>query len=201
MRWMDRWAARTQRKSDQRQARWQERQQEKARSGRMTVMDRWVARAQRKSDERAARWQELEPLRRLIPSGPLEGPGGSTVFISVEQTGLWWLHWWKKPAPTTGGGGGGWLAVALLAGLLISETIWWLVFHRNYTVHVRTKGQPALKINVRLPDEVAAYKAAVILVSRFRADGPAALPSWQADVYSQRLNTRAPEGADGGGTH
>lgn len=91
--------------------------------------------------------------------------------------------------------------MALLAGLLISETIWWLVFHRNYTVHVRTKGQPALKINVRLPDEVAAYKAAVILVSRFRADGPAALPSWQADVYSQRLNTRAPEGAAGGDTH
>jgi hypothetical protein len=43
----------------------------------------------------------------------------------------------------------------LLATLLILETIWWLVFHRSYTVHVRTKGQLALKINVRLPDEVA----------------------------------------------
>lgn len=163
----------------------------------MRWMDRWVVRAQRKSDERAARWQELEPLRRLVPSGPVEGPGGDTVFISVEQTGLWWLRWWKKP-PTTGGGGGGWLAVALLVSLLISEAIWWLVFHRNYTVHVRAKGQPALKINVRLPDEVAAYNAAVILVSRFRADGPAALPGWQGDVYSQRLDTRAAEGTAGG---
>lgn len=182
MRWMDRWAARAQRKSDERQARWRRRQQEKARSRRMTLTDRWAARAQRKSDERAARWRELEPLRRQVPSGPVQGPGGSEAFISVMQTGLWWLRWWKKPVPASGGGGSGWVSVPLLISLLISEAIWWLVFHRNYTVHVRTNGQPPLRISVRLPDEVAAYKAAVILVSRFLADGPAALPSWRADI-------------------
>jgi hypothetical protein len=181
-RWMDRWAARAQRKADERRARWQERQQEKARSGRMTVMDRWVARAQRKSDERMARWREVEPLRRLVPSGPVEGPGGSEVSISVEHTGLWWLHWWKNPVPSGGAGGGGWITVPLVISLLISEAIWWRVFHRNYTVHVRTNGHPALKISVRLPDEAAAYNAAVILISRFQADGPAALPRWRADV-------------------
>jgi hypothetical protein len=153
MRWMDRWAARAQRKSDERQARWQERQEEKARSGRMTAMDRWAAGAQRKSDERAARWPDLEPLRQLVASGPVEGPDG---------------------------GGGGWLSVLLLVSLLISETIWWLAFHRTYTVHVRTNGRPPIKISVRLPNEVAAYKAAVILVSRFPDEGPAALQSWRA---------------------
>jgi hypothetical protein len=82
---MDRWAARAQRKSDQRQARWLERQQEKANSGRTTVTDRWVARAQRKSDEREARWQKAEALRQRVPRGPVAGPGGSEVFIRVEQ--------------------------------------------------------------------------------------------------------------------
>jgi hypothetical protein len=58
--WMDRWAARAQRKSDDRAARWQERHQERARSRRLSITDRWAARAQRKSDDRAARWQEKE---------------------------------------------------------------------------------------------------------------------------------------------
>lgn len=57
---MDRWAARAQRKSDDRAARWQERRQERAQSGRLSITDRWVARAQRKSDARVARWKEME---------------------------------------------------------------------------------------------------------------------------------------------
>jgi hypothetical protein len=174
---MDRWAARAQRKSDERLARWQERQRERARSGRMTVMDRWAARAQRKSDERLARWQECERLRQLVPSGPLAGPGGSAAVISVDQAGARWLRWWRKPVPPTGGGG------ALLAAcLLITEAIWWLVFRRAYTVHVRTNGHPPIKISVRLPSEVAAYRAAAQLASRFQAEGPVALQGRWADT-------------------
>ncbi|HEX7160727.1 MAG TPA: hypothetical protein VF223_05755 [Trebonia sp.] len=177
MRWMDRWAARAQRKSDERAARWRERQQEKARSGRSTVTDRWVARAQRKSDERAARWQKVEALRQLVPSRPVEGPGGSEVFINIEQTGLWWLSRSKFAGPTGGGGG-----ALIMACLLISEAIWWLVFRRTYTVHVRTNDHPPVKIHVRLPSEVAAYRVAAQLVSQFQFHGPAALLSWRADV-------------------
>ena len=176
VRWMDRWAARAQRKSDARVARWQERQRERTCRGQMTVMDRWAARIQRKSDAREARWQERGRLYSLVSSGPVEGPGGSEVFISVEQTGLWWLRWWKKPVPTTPGGS--WLSVALLTSLLISEAIWWLVFRRAYTVHVRTNGHPPMKLSVRLPSEVAAYRAAAQLVSRFQAEGPIALQGW-----------------------
>jgi hypothetical protein len=187
MRWMDRWAARAQRKSDKRAARWLERQREKARSGRVTAADRWAARAQRKSDERAARWRELGPLRELVSPLPVLGPGGSEAVISVEQTGLWWLHWWKQPVPGTGAGINpiGWIAVPLGVSLLVSEAVWWLVFHRSYTVHVRTNGQPPVKISVRLPDEVAAYNAAVILMSRFLDNGHAALPGWQADFTQE----------------
>jgi len=201
MRWMDRWAARAQRKADIRRARWQERQQEKARSGRMTIMDRWASRAQRKADARNAHWQRVEPLRKLVPRGPVAGPGGSKVFISVEQTGLWWLtRWWKNPVPPTGGGGG-FLGIALIVSALISEAIWWLVFHRTYTVHVRTNDRPKVKISVRLPDEVAAYKAAVILVSRFPADGPAALQPWQTAVTASNQGPVHLSGASEGGTH
>jgi hypothetical protein len=74
------------------------------------------------------------------------------------------------------------------SGLIVwsaaSEAIWWLIFHRSYTVHVRTNGQLPLEISVRLPDEVAAYHAAATLISRFHADGPAALPSWRAEIVA-----------------
>jgi hypothetical protein len=98
VRWkVDRWAARAQRKSDERAARWQERQRERARSGQMTAADRWMARAQRKSDERAARWQELEPLRQLVTAAPIRGPGDSAAVISIDQSGTWWLS--PDPGP------------------------------------------------------------------------------------------------------
>lgn len=177
MRWMDQWAARAQRKSDERAARWQERQQENARNGRTTVTDRWAARAQLRSDQRAARWQREQALQQLVPSGPVEGPGGSEVFISVEQTGLWWLTRSKFAGPTGGGGGG-----LILVCMLISEAIWWLVFRRTYTVHVRTNDRPRLKVHVRLPSKEAAYRVAAQLVSQFQDHGPAALLSWRADV-------------------
>jgi hypothetical protein len=97
-----------------------------------------VARAQRKSDERAARWRKAEALRQLVPSGPVQGPGGSTVVISVEQTGLWWLRHSKGP---TGGGGGALLGAALL----ISEAIWWLVFRAEVVcTHVSEVGPAKL---------------------------------------------------------
>jgi hypothetical protein len=175
MGWMDRWAARAQHKSDQRQARWLERRQAKARSGRVTATDRWVARAQRKSDERAGHWQKAEALRQRVPRGPVEGPGGSQVLIRVELAGFWWLS-----GGYSGGSSGG--GVLGLAAMLISLAIWWLVFHRAYTVHVRTNDRPPVKIHVRLSGEITAYRAAAQLVSQFQDLGPAALPGWLADV-------------------
>lgn len=172
---MDRWAARAQRKSDERTARWRERQEERARSGRITAADRWMARAQRKGDERAARWQELEPLRRLV-AVPVRGPGDSAAVISVDLTGLRWMDR-THPAPSTGGGG-----ALVAAAMLISLAIWWLVFRRTYTVHVRTNDHPSVKIHVRFPTEVAAYRAAGQLVSRFQNEGSAALQGWRAGV-------------------
>ena len=178
MRWMDRyrWAARAQRKSDERAARWQERQRERARSGQMTAADRWMARAQRKSNERAARWQELEPLRQLVTAAPIRGPDDSAAVISIDQSGARWLNP-LNPAGPIGPGG-----PTDLARLLIAEAIWWLVFRRSYTVHVRTNDHPPIKIHIRLPSEIAACHAAAQLVSRFQDDGPAALQSWRAET-------------------
>jgi len=171
---MDRWAAYEQRKSDAREARWLARRRERARSGRMTLMDRWAAHEQRRSDRLLAASNELYRLRPLVPAGPVQGPGGSTAVIRVDQAGAWWLRWWRNPMPSVTGGGGP-LTVLLLACLLITEAIWWLVFHRAYTVHVRTNGHPPEKISVRLPSEVAAYRVAAQLVSQFQTEGPAAL--------------------------
>lgn len=103
--WMDRWAARIQRKSDERVARRQERQQERVRSGRVTIVDRWAARVQRKSDERIARWQRPPKPRRYRPphwfvvrglgflvigiAGLVIGPYGDAHHIEVlNQLGL-----------------------------------------------------------------------------------------------------------------
>ena len=87
MRWMDRWAAYEQRKSDARLARWQDRQRERAGSGRMTIMDRWAAYEQRKSDRLLAASKELYRLRPLVPTGPVQGPGGNAAVIRVDQAG------------------------------------------------------------------------------------------------------------------
>jgi hypothetical protein len=57
---LDQWTADVQRRSDQRAARWQERQREKARTGHMTRLDRWAARAQRQGDEHAAQWEQRQ---------------------------------------------------------------------------------------------------------------------------------------------
>ncbi len=176
MRRIDRWEARAQRKSNERAARWQERQQGRARSGQMTAADRWMARAQRKSDERAARWQELEPLRQLVTAAPIRGPGDSAAVISVDQSGTRWLSP-LNPAGPIGPGG-----PADLARLLISEAIWLVVFRRSYTVHVRTNDHPPIKIHVRLPSEIAACHAAAQLVCRFQDGGSAALQSWQVET-------------------
>jgi hypothetical protein len=177
VRWMDRWAAYEQRKSDQRQARWQERQRERARSGQTTLIDRWAAYEQRKADRQLAASKELYYLRPQVPPGPVQGPGGCTAVIKVYQTGLWWLRWWRAPAV-----GGGLGSTVLVACLLITEAIWWFVFHRGYTVHVRTNGHPPVKISVRLPNEVAACRAAARLASEFRAGGPAALQGPRAEA-------------------
>jgi len=176
VRWTDRWAAHAQRKSDERAARWQERLRERARTGQMTTVDRWMAHAQRRSDERAARWQELEPLRQLVTAAPIRGPGGSAAVISIDQSGPRWL------SPLNPGGPIGPAGPVDLLRLLIAEAIWWLVFRRSYTVHVRTNDHPPIKIQVRLPSEIAAYHAAAQLVSRFQDDGPAALQGWRAET-------------------
>jgi hypothetical protein len=172
---MERWARRAQRKADDRAARWLQRQHEKAAAGRLTFMDRWAARAQRKGDDRAARWLELEPLRQLVASGPVSGPGGSTSVIRVYPTA--WP--WRGTVVSVGGGGG----AVLLALLLVIAAIRWLVFRRSrsWTVYARTNDYPP-KVHVRLASEVAAYRAAAELVSRFQAEGPAALPGWRTDA-------------------
>jgi hypothetical protein len=114
-------------------------------------------------------------LRQRVPRGPVEGPGGSQVLIRVDLAGLWW-----QSGGYSGGSSGG--GVLGLAAMLISLAIWWLVFRRAYTVHVRTNDRPPVKVHVRLPSEVTAYRAAAQLVSRFQDHGPAALPGWLADV-------------------
>jgi hypothetical protein len=182
VRWMDRWAARAQRKSGERAARWQERQRERARSGQLTAADRWMARAQRKSDARAARWQELEPLRQLVTAAPIRGPVDSAAVISIYQSGPRWLSPLSPTGPIGPGG-----PIDLLR-LLITEAIWLVVFRRSYTVHVRTNDHPPIKIHVRLPSELAAYHVAALLVSRFQVDGPVALQSWRAET-SVRTHT------------
>jgi hypothetical protein len=172
---MDRWAARAQRRSDERQARWLARRRELASRGQLAVMDRWAARLQRSSDERVARWDHTDRLRKLIPSGPVAGPGGSTAVISVEQTGLGWLRWVNmRPGMATGGTGGAPI-MALLVAVLVSLAVWRWVFHRAYTVYLRTNDMPPVKINVRLPDQEAACHAAAQMVSRFQAGGSVAL--------------------------
>ena len=175
MRWMDRWAAHAQRKSDERAARWARRQHEKARTGRTTFMDRWAVRAQRKSDEAAARWREVDPIDQLLASGPVRGPLGSTAVIRVYPTA--WP--WRGTVVSSGGGGGAYV----LAFLLIIAAIRFLIFRRSrsWTVYARYDGYPP-RTRVRLASQQAAYRAATELVGRFQAEGPTALESWQADV-------------------
>jgi hypothetical protein len=201
-RWMDQWADHLQHKSDERQARWESRRRKRTRSGRMTVMDRQAARLQRRSDQRQARWQELERFRQQVPTGPVTGPDGSTAVILVYQSGAGWL----TGGGAAGGSGGGGGAI-VLAAILITEAIWWLVFRRSSTVYVRTNGRPPpriafirvddrppVKVTVRLPTQVAAYRAAAELVRRFQADGPGALQGWRADAES----SSTPRGGVGG---
>ena len=95
-----------------------------------------MARIQGKSDERAARWQELEPLRQLVTAAPIRGPGDSAAVISIDQSGPRWLSPLNPVGPIGPGG-----PLDLLR-LLITEAIWWLVFRRSYTVHVRTNDHP-----------------------------------------------------------
>jgi hypothetical protein len=168
MGWMQRWQADAQRKGDLRAARWVEHQHQKALTGQLTVMDRWAARAQRKGDYQAARWVEIEPLYRLLRAGAVAGPSGSTAVIYVGMSGDWLL---SRP-PTkhgtlvpTGAPGGAVVAAYLLITL-------------------------AKKVHVRLPSELAACHAAVKLIPRFQAEGPAAVESWRADVLASK---NAPE--------
>jgi hypothetical protein len=187
---LDRWAARAQRKGDEHAAGWEQRQREKVLSGRVTFMDRWAARAQRKGDEAAARWLEIAPIMKLLASGLVTGPSGATAVIYVEATGFFLAgrRVTKQGAvgqrggvvvSSGGGGGGGMLALAYL----FTAMAIWLAFRRSFTVHVHTNGDPP-KIHVRLPSEVAAYRAAADLVPRFRAEGTAALDRWRVDAAS-----------------
>jgi len=139
-------------------------------------MDRWAAHLQRKSDEGQARWLELESFRDQVPSWPVESPDGSIAVIRVYQAGTGLLNRGRAVGPTGNSGGG-----VLAAFILVALAIWWLVFRRAYTVHVRTYGSSPARISIRLPDQVAAYRAAAQLVDRFREEGPVALPGWRAD--------------------
>ena len=178
-RWTDQWAGRLQRKSDERQARWEMRRRDRASRGRTTVMERQAARLQRRSDQRQVRWQELERLRPQVPTDPVTGPDGSTAVVRVYQSGARWMAV-TGPAPGYSSGGG----AIVFAAILITEGIWLLVFRRTYTVYVRTDGRPRAKVAVRLPTEAAAYRAAAQLVRRFQAEGPGGLPVWRAEAQS-----------------
>jgi hypothetical protein len=186
---LDRWSAWAQRKSDERAAGWEQRQHEKAFSGRMTFMDRRAVHAQRKSDEAAARWLVTAPIMKLLASGPVKGPSEATAVIFVEPTGFFLagrrvtkqgtvVHSGGVVVPS-GSGGGGILGLAYLSTALAI----WLAFRRSFTVHVHTNGDPP-KIHVRLPSEVAAYRAAADLIPRFQAEGTAALGRWRVDAGS-----------------
>jgi hypothetical protein len=186
---LDRWAARTQRKSDERAVGWEQRQHEKVLSGRMTFMDRWAAHAQCKSDEAAARWLEIVPIMKLLASGPVKGPSDATAVIFVEATGFFLAGRRVTKQGTvvhrggvvvsSGSGGGGILGLAYI----FTAMAIWLAFRRSYTVHVYTNGRPA-NIHVRLPSELAAYRAAADLIPRFEAEGTAALGRWRVDAAS-----------------
>jgi len=175
---MDRCAAHAQRTGDEAAGRWAQRQRDKTASGQLTFMDRWAAHAQLKGDEAEARWLELEPLRQLVASSPVRGPGACSTTIRVYPT-AW--PWRGTVVPSVGGGG-----AIVLAFLLVLAGIRWLVFGRSeaWTVYVRTTCHPP-KIKVRLPSELAAYHAAAELVSRFQAEGPTALPGWRAEVIAR----------------
>jgi hypothetical protein len=185
---LDRWAARAQRKGDKRTAGWEQRQDEKVLSGRVTFMDRWAARAQRKGDEAAARWLEIAPTMKLLASGPVKGPSDTTAVIFVEATGFFLAGRRVTKQGTVvrsggavvpSGGGGGVIGLAYL----FTATAVWLAFRRSYTVHVHINDHPA-NIHVRLPSELAAYRAAADLIPRLQAEGTAALGPWRADAAS-----------------
>jgi hypothetical protein len=171
--WMERWQADAQRKGDQRAARWREHQDQKASTGQLGVMDRWAARAQSKGDESAARRQAIAPLAQLLRAGPVTGPSNSYAVIYVEMSGL----------STQGADAAG--PVVGLVCLLVGLAIWRLVFRRSYTVHVHINGGGE-KVHVRMPGELAAYRAAAELVPRFQAEGPAAVDGWRADVLASK---------------
>ena len=183
---LDRWAARAQRKGDEHAARWEQRQRERVLSGRMTFMDRWAAHARRKSDEAAARWREIAPIMKLLASGPVNGPSDTRAVIFVEPTGFFLASrrvTKQGSAVRSGGivvssGGGG--GIVGLVYLVVAMAIW-LAFRRSYTVHVHTNAHRA-NIRVRLPSELAAYRAAANLIPRFQAEGIAALGRWRVDA-------------------
>jgi hypothetical protein len=187
---LDRYAAHAQRKSDKRAARWVQRQHEKVASGRLTFLDRYAARAQRKGDEAEARWRrwqrEVEPVRRLLASGPVKGPSGSTAAIYVDATGDFLsrrrLTKEGKLAATGGSHATAFSGVFGVVYMLLVLAIW-LAFRCTFTVHVHTSGSRS-NIHVRLPSESAAYRAAGELVPRFQAEGDAALEGWRADVMA-----------------
>jgi hypothetical protein len=185
MTFLDRWAARAQRKGDEHAAEWEQRQREKVLSGRVTFMDRWAAHAQRKGDEAAAKWLEIAPTRKLLASGPVKGPSDATAVIYVQPTGsfLEGRHVTKQGAIVRRSGGGGFPGNIIGQAYLLTAVAIWLAYRRSYTVHVHTNGDPP-KIHVRLPTELAAYRAAADLVPRFQAEGTAALERWRVDAAS-----------------
>lgn len=76
-RWMDRWAARAQRNSDQRAARWQERRRKRVRSGLITPSDH-------------SYFDLLCKVIPLLTAEPVSGPDGIPVMICLsERSGRW----------------------------------------------------------------------------------------------------------------
>jgi hypothetical protein len=75
--WIDRLVARSQRKSDERAARWQDRQRERVRSGLITPADESYLAV-------------LCKVIRLLTAEPVSGPDGIPVFICLsERSGRW----------------------------------------------------------------------------------------------------------------
>jgi hypothetical protein len=125
---------------------------------------------------------------KLLSSGPVSGPSDTTAVIFVEATGFFLAGRRVSKQGTvvhsggvvvSSGGGGGILGLVYL----FTAMAIWLAFRRFYTVHVHTSGHLA-NIHVRLPSELAAYRAAADLVPRFQAEGNAALERWLVNAAS-----------------
>ena len=219
---LDQWAADAQRKGDERAARWQERQRERARTGQPTIMHRWAVHAQRMGDERATRWEKRQQekalsgrvtlLERYASRAQRKGDEAAARWLEIDP--LWQLirsgpakgplgsaavirvysTAWPWGVVVSGGGGAG---AIVLAALLVVAATRRLIYRRSrsWTVLVRYGGHRG-KMVVRVRSEQAAYRAAADVFTRFQAEGPAVLENWRADVEASESAPRVtPESA------